>query len=108
MTEIPLIGGTAAVVGGIIVGLFRWLLQHEIQLLREQVGSQAQRITQLEVLYDEQRAEKHRLNNELGQAQMLLGVVIDLAKKCTCGALDIVRELIDRAASINTPMRRED
>lgn len=97
MTEIPIAGGTAVVVAGIIVGLFRFLLQNEIQLLRSQHEAMAERVAQLEVLYDEQRTEKHAVINKYAQAQILLGVIVDLAEKCTCGALDIVEDLLRRA-----------
>lgn len=98
MTEIPIAGGTAVVVAGIIIGMFRFLVQTEIQLLREQVSSQADRLAKIEVLYDEQRKEKHRLAGELGRSQMLLGIIVKLAEQCTCGALALVDDLIRGAA----------
>lgn len=97
MNELPIIGGTVTVLLGAIVGLFRWLVQNDLVLLRDQVDKQSARIASLEVLYDEQRREKHRLANDLAKAQILLGVIVDLAEKCTCGALEIVDDLLRRA-----------
>lgn len=102
--------GQWAIGGGLglmaMVGLIRYLLgdrtatgvlQQEISDLRKEIRENARKIAELEALYDEQRREKHRLNNELGRAQMLLGVVGELAEQCTCGALAIVGDLLARA-----------
>lgn len=100
MSWLPTVGGVAGVilfVVGSIVGLFRWLVQNDISILREQLAEQSQRVAQLEVLYDEQRHEKHMYINKYARSQILLGVIKTLADQCSCGALENVGELIDRA-----------
>lgn len=70
---------------------------------RDDIASLNQQIAHLTADVSEQRTEKHRLNNELGQAQMLLGVIVKLAEDCTCGALEVVKDLMARAPTPFTP-----
>ena len=63
----------------------------------------AEQIAMLKAEAAEQRTEKHRLNNELTKAHLLLGVIVDLAEKCTCGALDLVSDLMARAVDFDDP-----
>lgn len=116
MSQVLLTGG--GVLGGVIVVLAfaRFLLgsalstlQTEIRTLRERLEAEqlarrddnaqvSQRIAELEALYDEQRKDKHRIANEYTKVAVLLGVIVDLAEKCTCGALDIVSDLMARVS----------
>lgn len=105
MSQVLLTGG--GVLGGVVVvvafakfllGSALSTLQQEIKTLRERMEDQDRKLIAIEALYDEQRKEKHRLANEYTKAQVLLGVIIDLAEKCTCGALDIVKDLLARIA----------
>lgn len=97
MEQLPIIGGTALGTAGLVIALVRWLVFTEIKVLRDQQADLLKQVGKLEILYDEQRREKHRLANELTKAQVLLGVIIDLAEQCTCGALDLVKDLMSRA-----------
>lgn len=116
MSQLLLTGG--GVLGGIVVviAFSRFLLgsalatlHAEITNLRERLVESEKaserralqadnRMAELEKLYDEQRKEKHRITNEYTKVAMMLGVVVDLAEKCTCGALDIVGDLLARVA----------
>lgn len=115
------VDGQWAVGGGValmaLVSLIRFLLsdrsatstlQQEIAGLRSDLAKEREdrrndidRLnTQIGVLtadVSEQRTAKHHLANELGQSQMLLGVIVELADKCTCGTLAVVKDLMARA-----------
>lgn len=105
------LGGVAlvAVLSKFFIGSALSTLHAEIHNLRERLESEqedrrktdaatASRMADIEALYDEQRREKHRLANEYTKVSVLLGVIVDLAEKCTCGALDIVKDLMSRVA----------
>lgn len=79
-------------------------LDSEREQRRRDHDTMLAKVTAVEVLYDEQRREKHRLGNELTKAQLLLGVIVDLAEKCTCGALDLVDDLMKRAGAVANPL----
>lgn len=117
MTQL-LLGGSG-VIGGVIVVivLAKFLLGSALQTLhteirhlrdrleQEQTSRAAsdtlrdKRLADIEKLYNEQRTEKHAINNEYTKVATLLGVIVPLAERCTCGALDIVRDLMSRVAS---------
>jgi outer membrane murein-binding lipoprotein Lpp len=82
----------------------------EIEGLRKALNDQSLRhsndlatvtakVDRLEVLYDEQRSEKHRAQNELAKTRLALDIVRRLQAECTCGALkplgDILANLAD-------------
>jgi hypothetical protein len=71
-------------------------LEHQVGTLRDDVAALNEKLSKVEALYDEQRTLKHSAVNELTKAQVLLGIILDLAEKCTCGALDIVGDLLSR------------
>ena len=116
------IGGGVAVIA--LVGLIRFFftdrsatdtLKGEIKALRESLADQAARhareiaaldarIDAITGMYSEQRHRAHEALNELTKAQVLLGVIIDLAERCTCGALDIISDLL--AKSVTPPPER--
>lgn len=106
MSQLPAVGGYT--VGGLVViaGVIRFLfgdnkafqvLKDEIQMLREGQQENASKLAAVEALYNENRTDKHMYINKYARSQVLLGVVKRLADQCTCGALDNVAELIDRA-----------
>ena len=121
MSQLLLGGGGA--LGGVIVviALSKFLLgsalstlHTEIVNLRERLESEQEdrrkndeivgvRMAQLEKLYDQQRKEKHDIRNEFVKVSMLLGIVVELAEKCTCGALNIVKDLMARVAASTFP-----
>lgn len=105
MPQVLLTGGGVGIGIVVVIAFAKFLLgsalatlQTEIGTLRERMEEQDARLADMERRYDEQRREKHRLANEYTKAQVLLGVIIDLAEKCTCGALDMVKELLARIA----------
>lgn len=61
------------------------------------------KMRELERLYDEQRREKHRLAQEYTRVSSMLGVIVALAERCTCGALDIVKDLMSRVVATVDP-----
>lgn len=107
--------GVVAVGLVVVIALIRFLLadpskslQAEVEGLskaleaervdrRSDVAALHEKLERVEALYDESRKDKHRINNELTKAQVLLGVILDLAEKCTCGALDIIDDLLRRS-----------
>lgn len=121
--DLPLLGGAAGLLA-LTVAFIRFLLadpaksqQAEIVGLRDELAAERQarrddiarleaRQHELELLYDESRREKHAAMNELTKAQVLLGLIIDLAEKCTCGALDIVEDILARAVPNEHAHRR--
>lgn len=109
MNQLPVVGGTAAVVVIVIVGLFRWLVQNDLSLLRQQVTEQSARIAHLEVLYDEQRTDKHRAITDLASTLIALQLVRRLAQECTCKVLapleEIIDKLVDEVRSRRNPPR---
>jgi hypothetical protein len=115
--SLPVIGGAAGIVAVLValIGLARFLLgdNREVTQLRADLGSLNEKVSKLEVLYDEQRTEKHALRNELTKLQMLLGIIVDLADRCTCGALALVDDLMKKSADgtftdAHHPNRRVD
>ena len=103
METLPVIGGAAGVTAIVValVALGRFLLsdKREITDLRLDIRELRDHVMKLEALYDEQRTEKHRILNELTKASMLLGIIVDLADKCTCGALALVDDLMRRVST---------
>lgn len=85
-----------------IAGLSK-ALEVERKDRREDINRLTTQISALNVEVAEQRTEKHRLNNLLGQAQMLLGVIVKLAEDCECGTLKIVEDLMRKAPQPFTP-----
>lgn len=78
-----------------IAGLSK-ALETERRDRREDNGHLNERINALTAEVKEQRSEKHKLGNELGQCQMLVGVIVALAEDCRCGVLDKVKDLMER------------
>lgn len=97
MENLPVVGGFGAVA---LVIAFRLLSErNEIVDLRKDVKTLAEKLAVLESKYDEERRLKHAALNELTKAQVLLGLIIDLAEKCTCGALNLVHDLLARSVN---------
>lgn len=106
MSEIPATGGY--IVGALVVvaGVIRFffadhkafdVLGEEIRALRDQQAETRQKLVELEANYNEQRHEKHDYINKYARARVLLSVIDKLSQQCSCGALDNVSELLDRA-----------
>ena len=85
-----------------------FLTQHEeISSLRKALIAQSERHAvdvaslnaKLDVItrqYDDQRAAKHKANNDVAKTVMALDLVQRLARECSCGVLDPLTEIVDR------------
>lgn len=105
MREGLLVGGGALGAMALVLAFAKFLLtssidtlKAEIRNLGDRIKRNDERIAELEKLYDDQRKEKHKLANKNTRAEALIYVVMDLAKKCSCGALDAAQALLDRFA----------
>lgn len=87
--------GATATLKTEITGL-REALAEERRLRRADMDGLSEKLNKIEALYDTQRREKHQALNDLAKAQMLLGTILVLAEKCTCGALSVVEDLLNR------------
>lgn len=118
MEVVPYVGGAAGGIAalGLIIRILLRSLETEIAGLRAElvgerearrsdVATLTEKLLRVEGLYDESRRDKHRINNELTKAQVLLGVILDLADKCSCHALDIVQDLLRRTVPPIGPPR---
>lgn len=85
------------------INRFSQELERERRDRREDIRVLNTRIGELTAEVNEQRTEKHRLNNELGQCQMLIGVIVAIAEDCRCGVLDKVKDLMQRAPTPFNP-----
>lgn len=106
------IGGVAVLYA--VVGLVRLLLSdkslkdqidslsrqlsNEREERRVEIATLNEKISTITALYDEQRREKHRALNELTKAQVLLGMIIDFAERCTCSVMDPIRDVLARVS----------
>ena len=118
--QLPVVGGTAVVALGLLVGLIRLLLASlstQVSTLAGELRDERTvraadhaemliQVNRLEALASEQRAEKHRVINEHTKVSLLLGLMIDLAERCVCGVFDPVRDLMARA-TVNAPSKED-
>lgn len=125
MSQVLLTG--AGVLGGVtvVIALSKFLLSSALQTLHTEItnlrgrleseqaarvasdAARDSRMAELERLYDVQRKEKHDIKNEYTKVSVLLGIIVDLAEKCSCGALDIIGDLMARVAADSNPFPAE-
>lgn len=96
-TDVPFPVELSALV--LVAGILRWLIRREDRV----DGETLDRIAALEVeterlrsMESEQRSAKHALGNELAAIRTTLELVVVVADRCTCGALDPVRPVLAR------------
>jgi hypothetical protein len=102
-TAIPTgVGGLGLVVVSVIA-LVRYLLSDksvatthatQIQALEKRCDGLERSVHELEQENREQRSAKHEALNRLAIASGTLSIVGRLYDKCTCGALDVIADLI--------------
>lgn len=103
-------GGDFLGLGGLLIAVLafvKFFLARQIADLREDVQRLEKKVDDLERENAAQRSLKHAARTELTRLYLLVKIIRVHAEQCTCGALEVVRNLLeaieedeDRALSV--------